>query len=635
MCGIAGILNRDGQPVPVSVLRDMTRSLAHRGPDGEGIWCNGPVGFGHRRLAILDVSDLGHQPLSDGSGRITITYNGEIYNYRALRDELERDYGFHFRSHCDSEVIPYCYLAWGERMFSRLEGMYAMALWDRVESKLLLARDPVGIKPLYYSLDESGLRFASELKGLLADPAFKVGLDTESIHRYLAQGYAGPNRSLLSGVKQVDPGTVLSIGLRDVTEHRFWRPSRVADIRDPREAEEAFMSVWPEVVGDMTQSDVPVAVLQSAGVDSSLVSLALRQYDPAPSYPLFTGSFSEQDYDEADGARQIADVTGMPLKAVSIDTEQDVESVFIDVVHHFDGQLADSSAFAVYHLCRAVRQSATVALSGDGADEFFGGYPTYRASRIASVLRKVVPPPWLRGLASGFWQLGAKGENRIPTSEKMARFLEGSGAANGIPHAHWRRYLGEKQRRSLYGPHMRPMLEQDPFAGFAEVYNGVEGSLLDRCMIADQAYYLPADMLMKVDAMSMAHSLEVRVPFLDKRVMDLAARIHPELLTPMQGPDKKLLRSVFQSYGGPALLVKGTKTGFNVPLAQMLRGSLCPLGQRLLVDEADRMEGLFSPSALRLIWDQHQSQRHNHAYVLWTLLSFAVWLKSVESKLVR
>ena len=630
MCGIAGLFEISGRPVDTALLWRMTRTLAHRGPDDEAVWNEGHVGFGHCRLAIRDPSPAGRQPMSDPSGRVTVSYNGEIYNEAALRRELERDYGFLFRSRCDTEVIPAGYLAWGEEVFDRLEGMFAIALWDDQTERLFLARDGVGIKPLFVARYRArhGERwgFGSELKALLADPELPRRIDAEALHVYLAQGYVAPHRTLLEGVGQLPPGTVRRIDRDAASDRRFWKPQRTGEIKQLSEAVEIFLITWDEVLESITVSDVPIGILQSGGIDSSLVTLGLAGRIEAPA---FIATFEERSHDEASLAVDVARAASCPHHLVPVEVD-DVPGVFRRVVEHFDGQLADSSGFATYTLCAAARRRAPVVISGDGADELFGGYPTYRATRIAAALQGV-PRSWLRGLGRRAWRRASGRYERLPKAEVVARFFDGATAPDLGYHAHWRRLLPEHLMDRVYGSRLQPLAKSvDPLHAYVEAIRQSEGDLVSRCLLADQCHYLPADMLMKVDAMSMAHGLEVRVPFLDRRIAELAGRLDTRLLTPIQGPDKRLLRHALQRLGGPPRVVSGRKKGFNVPVARLLQGPLAPLADRLLGTEADRLSPYLDPPGIRRMWIEQREGRGHQGYALWAILSLATWIELAE-----
>lgn len=626
MCGIAGLLHRDGRPVDRAVLAAMTAALAHRGPDGDGLWLDGPVGFGHRRLAIRDLSETGRQPISDAGGRVVVVYNGELYNEDELRAGLARDFGAAFRSTCDAEVLPYGWLAWGERLVERLEGMFAFALWDRERRVLVLARDHVGIKPLYLAEDDGGLRFASEIKGLLADPRQQRRIDAAGLPAFLAQGYVGPERTLLAGVRQVAPGGIECHGAATRSARRYYEIRRRPEIRDPAAALEGFLELWPGVVRRHLVSDVPVGVLQSGGIDSTLVSLALPR-DAAVN--LYTAAFSDPSHDETAVASAVADIAGRAHRIVAADRAVDAEGVFRAVVRQFDGQLADSSAFAAYVLSAAVRREVPVVLGGDGGDELFGGYPTYRASRLAACPSRLVPRALADLGARALRRLGGEAEARLPWTEVLGRFIAGLGAPAGTQHAEWRRLLPADMVDALYGPALDDFKATDGLAGYRAALAG-GGALVDRCLAADQAHYLPSDLLLKVDGASMAHGLEVRVPLLDRQVIDFAGRLHADLLTPLLGPDKRILRQAARRFGAPEAAWRGRKRGFNLPVARLLRRDLAALGRRLLELEPDTLAPYLAPDAVRGLWRQHAAGEANHGYLLWLLLTFAVWRRELS-----
>lgn len=603
----------------------MTRILAHRGPDGEGVWLDGAIGLGNRRLAIRDPGEAGRQPMRDDDGRATVVFNGEIYNVEALMGDIVRETGWVFRSRCDTEVVLAGWLAWEDALFTRLDGMFALAVWDARAGRLVLARDGAGIKPLYLHRSPAALMFASEIKSFAAAGADDPVVEPAALHAFLAQGHVAPDRTLFAHIRPLAPGGVLSVDAGGMRESRFWKPSRSGEIRRLGEAVEAFQAVWSRVVPDHLASDVPVGVLQSGGIDSSLISTGLGD---APDIPLFTAGFSEASHDETANARAVAKAAGRELQRVPVDETEGAETTFLATVRHFDGQLADASAFAVWRLCAAVARRVKVVLAGDGADEFFGGYPTYRASRLAERLRPFLPRILAGGLGRAF-SAGGGGEGRLSRRQVAGRFLSGLAQA-GPAHVQWRRLVPRHLLGRLYGHEMAPFLDQDPLAAYGRAIADGDGALVDRCLLADQRHYLPADMLLKVDAMSMAHGLEVRVPFLDRRVMDLAGRIHADLLCPLGGPDKKVLRQALRQAGGPADVARAPKRGFNLPVAAMLRGALRPLGERFLVREADRLAGFLRPEGVGELWAAHDAGQADHGYALWPILGFAAWLALSE-----
>ncbi|CUW38079.1 putative Asparagine synthetase [Magnetospirillum sp. XM-1] len=624
MCGIVGVYHFEGRPVEGSRVAAMIRAVAHRGPDGDGIWTEGSMALGHCRLAIRGLGTDGAQPMADPAGRAVISYNGEIYNDAPLRQAIRRETGYEFRTACDTETLLAGWLAWGEELFGRLDGMFAVAIWDRRRNTLALARDGAGIKPLYRQCHAGGFAFASEIKGLLpaldAVPAFSPA----ALNRFFAHGYAGPETSLLEGVEQIAPGTVEVWDGRDWVARRFWQPTRHSQIHRLDEAVAAFTDLWPSTVSGMLVSEVPVGVLQSGGIDSSLITAVTGH---SADVPAFVASFTEGSHDETPMASLVARQVGAGLTPVPVDVDEGAEATFRAMVHHLDGQLSDSSAFALYRLCAEIRRHVTVALSGDGADEFFAGYPTYGASRLARWLRPAVPRGLAARLGASLAHLGGADERRLPPVAVLSRFLLGLAAPE--PHCEWRRLIPDVQLDEIRGPALAGEAAADPSAGYAAAM-GEDGPIMDRCLLADQRYYLPADMLVKVDRMSMAHGLEIRVPFLSTAIMDLAGRMDAGILYSGLGQGKRPLRRALAGMGLPPEVTEGRKKGFNLPIDRMLRQSLAPLCRTLLDERAENLAPWLRPDSVRRLWRQHRDRERSLGYGLWPILTFAAWKETLS-----
>ena len=629
MCGVVGIYNLDRAPVDRTDLQKMADAVSHRGPDGEGFWLKGHIGLGHRRLAIRDLTDAGRQPMVEESGRAVASYNGEIYNDAALRRTLQQHRGYAFRGHCDAEVICPSWLEFGAECLRMFEGMFAFALYEPERDRLVLARDRVGIKPLYYSLNDRTLRFASEIKSLLVFEGGPPAVDSRALHEFLALGYTAPSRSLVEGVKPLPPGSLLIVEDGHVRVEEWWRPGRATRDLSLHDALEAFQSLWKETVQSTLISDVPVGLLLSGGIDSSLIAAGLPEgaIDAA-----VTVGFGEKSYDETALASATAERYGLPHCTVSVsDGAEELDLLFRRVVRAFDGQLADSSALAFYQACRRGREFAPVMLTGDGADEFFAGYETYHASRLAARYGPFVPSSLSRGLSRACSWISRSSEARLTTWEKLGRLFEGlATGSSDLVHAQWRRYLYAQWIDRLYAGELRDVAAENPLINYESALRSAQGSTFDRALVADQAFYLPSDMLQKSDMMSMAHGLEVRVPFLQPAVIDFACSLSDSLLYPRSGPPKRLLREALRRFGGVPEVVSGAKKGFNVPVASFLRGDLRALGDRLLLREADRLRQWFDPLALKALWDAHQAREANHGFALWAILTFAVWREEVE-----
>ena len=604
----------------------MVDAIRHRGPDGTGHFVSDErspdmsVGLGHCRLAIRDLSDAGAQPMSSPTGTTTMVYNGEIYNDDAIEAELHKATGFRRKGHCDAEIVPEGFAVWGLDLFERLNGMFAIAVWDATHQRLILARDHVGIKPLFYSDDGVTVRFASEVKGLLADPGQSRAVDGAQLHSYLAQGYPDPNASLLSGVRQVPPGTAVVFDRDGSSTHRWWAPSRGGRIRDMREALDRFADLWPRVLSEHLVSDVPITVLQSGGIDSSLISAGLaRSARPT----MITARFASKDHDESGMAEAVAASLGSAHHIVDADAQAGADDIFRNIAWQVDGQLADSSAYAFLQVARAARSRSTVALTGDGADEFFGGYPTLTATRVADRLKPLAPKSLAQSFGRFCLSRAARHTGRRAVLEDVGRFAMGLPAA--CPHAQWRRLLMERDSATLYGPSLRDHMDTDPLSGYAAAYSGAKGSSADKALLADQTHYLPGDLLAKSDLMSMAQGLEIRVPFLDRRMLALAGELDVALLQRLGQPGKRVLRCAGETLGLPRQILAGRKRGFNVPAAQLLRTALRPLAERYLVAQGEALSDHFDAGGVRVFWQDHLAGRRNNAYALWALLVFAVW----------
>lgn len=627
MCGIAGLYYADQRPIAQSVLDRMTDSLAHRGPDGRGTWQAAGVGLGHRRLAIRDLTQDGAQPMLSADGQVVVVFNGEIYNDQLLRGELAAHYGARFTSTADTAIIAPGWQAWGEQLFARLEGMFAIALWDVRQQQLILARDAVGIKPLYYSYDHAHgiLRFGSELKALLADETQSRSLSAPDLATFMATGAPAPTRTLLQNVQQLAPGQMLVADRSGVRIKSYKAaPQAAHTISTMDDAVDRFVPLLREVVQSQLVSDVPVGVLQSGGVDSSLITLSLPQQ---AAVPLFTYCFSESSHDESHEAALVAKLAGRQLVRVEQAAHmQDAASIFDKMVWHSDGQLADSSAFPTYGLCQAVSAHTKVALCGDGGDEFFAGYPTYHATRLAHYLKPLLPASLWAQLGYLLRQQAGVSQKRVPMAEKLMRLL--LGLAQSVPHVEWRRYLMPREAQTLWAD--AGLAQHDPLAEYAHEFTAVAGQSKahwQQGLLADQRYYLPADMLVKSDRMSMAHGLELRVPLLDGRVRDFAASLSPQLLLSAKGQGKQVLRTALAQLGAGQMLSARRKTGFNVPLVSLLQGPLKKQAMHILLDETDIFEPWMKADAVRHLWHEHETGLVNHSYVIWSLMVFASWRK--------
>jgi asparagine synthase (glutamine-hydrolysing) len=452
--------------------------------------------------------------------------------------------------------------------------------------------------------------------------------DADGLHRFLAMGYVGPTATTMRHIRQVEPGSLTIYENGAETSRRFWRPRRSYGFRRLDEAVEAFLPLFERVVSDQLISDVPVGILQSGGIDSSLIAWSVAKRGK---FPLLTASFAEQSHDESKAAALVAQQTGLLHRIVSVHEDSDPAATLKRVVHHFDGQVADESAGPLLLLTAELRRNATVALSGDGADEFFGGYPTYKATRVAQRFGGAIPAGVARSLGRTMYAASGTNETRLPATALLSRFLLGLAAGGSLAHAEWRRYVPEFLLPQLYGGALRDLAGVSPMSGYRAAIEQADGpALLDRCLIADQTWHLPAGLLMKTDAMSMANSVEIRVPFLDRRIMELSGACSLDLIVQPGGPTKPLLRKALRDKGAAETIWSAPKRGFNNPLSRLLRGALQPLSETIFENSPDLFAPWLQPDAVRALWREHANLKRNHAYALWPLLTFALWRSELE-----
>ena len=622
MCGVAGIFHRNDQIVDKRQIKSMIHELDHRGPDGYGIYHSDNIGIGHTRLAIRDLSSLGKQPVFSQDKQVVTAFNGEIYNYTELRKILEEKHGFTFFSKCDAELLPSAYQVWGLSMFEKLEGMFALCVWDRLNKKLVLARDPVGIKPLFYT-DNKTVYFGSEIKAIRKVRNEIDKLCPTAIHQFMMDGHCGPNVSLFKEILQVSPGCFVEFSASKTEVTQFHKLSRDPQIMKNCDATAEFNSLWPTVIADVCQSDVPLGVFQSAGIDSCLITQELNKNHRDKIDQLYCATFSEAKYDEIKEFISEIYYDSSILNVVKIETEHQCEKTFREIVWANDGQIADSSSFAMHQLARHASKTNKVVLSGDGADEFFGGYSTYFASEVAQLINRFFPPGLARNLSSCLGaHIGAQRDVRS-WAEIAIRFLDGISEHRDFYHGEWRKYTTDQDRQKLYGPNLKELNFVGSHSYFSESFSKFSGSLIDKCLLVDQSYYLPGMLLPKVDYTSMSNGLEVRVPFLDRRIIDLASKIHSKALMPLLSKNKAPLRSALASYQMSPRVTSKKKTGFNVPMAKILRGGLRRLGDDHLCNNVDQLSAYFNPDEVIKIWKQHQNNEKDNSYKIWALLTLS------------
>ncbi len=612
MCGIVGVAaTKAWEPrPPLPAMRD---ALRHRGPDDAGEWwsADGRVGFGHRRLAILDLSAAGHQPMLSADGALALTFNGEIYNFAELRAELT-ERGVRFRGHSDTEVVLAAYQAWGLDCLDRLRGMFAFALYDLAERRLVLARDRAGEKPLFYRLAGGRLHFASELKALFADPALPRVLDPGALDAYLAFGYVPGSACLVDGMAKLAPGSVLTFDLESgrSSVNRYWAlPAPPTAAASPDDLAAELEGLLATAVSEQLVADVPVGVLLSGGIDSSLVVALAARASRRP-VRTFTISFPGHGaFDEAPYARLVADHFGTEHH------ELVAESASLDLlpalVHQYDEPIADSSMLPTFLVSRLIRPHCTVALGGDGGDELFGGYHLYQVGLAQDRVRRWLPSPvrHLIGRSAAQLPVGFRGRTYLQTVgldplEAVAR--------SGL-------YLDAATRRRL-SPLLAAARPDAPGERYRARAAAAVGGTLQRLTRADFASYLPDDILVKVDRASMLASLEVRAPFLDRRIVEFAfGRVPDRYRASVR--HRKILPRLLAERVLPPTLDLSRKRGFSIPLAAWLRGEW---GARITDALRAAPSALFAPAGVERLLEGQRRGLHN-GQRLFALAFLALW----------
>jgi len=624
MCGICGIVNGEGtkQPVDKALVSQMCAVLRHRGPDDEGVWTDSIAGLGQRRLSIIDLSSAGHQPMPNETGTAWITFNGEIYNFLELRAELEKKRHC-FRSRADTETIIHLYEDEGINALSRLRGMFAFALWDAGKKRLLLARDRLGEKPLYYGIFNQRLYFASEIKAIVALPDIPRRVNWKAIDQYLTYGYVPGNLTAFEGIYKLLPAHYLLWGNGNLTIEQYWKPSFTPKLSlKEKEAEEQLLFLLKEAVQLRLISDVPLGAFLSGGVDSSTVVALMSQV--SSHVRTFSIGFQEMGMSELPYARQIAERFGTEHQEFIVEAK--AIEILPRLIWHYDEPFADPSAIPTYYVSQMTRQAVTVALSGDGGDESFGGYQRYHPRYHRSPfdwLPLAIRQPLLTGISHLF-------PNRINKFWRLRHHLQAAATSPFGWYMRSVRLFSSDQKSLCYNEAMKEHTkEMDAESWYRKIY-GETDSLpsIERAMRADLFTYLPDAMLVKVDVASMAHSLEVRSPFLDHKVVEFAASL--PLVYKRQGNNGKyLLKKAMESYL-PSEILYRHKRGFGIPLSRWLREDMRSFAEEALFSGEELP--YFKPESIRAMFSAHIEGRENYAPHLWAIINLYLWHRMFISK---
>ena len=619
MCGIAGIAAFNGGTPTIEQITRMCDAIAHRGPDGKGYDITDSVALGMRRLSIIDVAG-GQQPIFNEDGTILTVFNGEIYNFRQLRRSLESQ-GHTFSTQTDTEVIVHAYEQYGSDFPNYLEGMFAIALHDTVRKKLILVRDPIGIKPLYYAYSDRYLVWGSEIKTILASNVVERSLDINALGQFLAWEYVPGEATLFQQIRKLKPGSRWEIDLKQPS----CQPEIYWDI--PTTAEDLTLSAtdWQDLVAEKLErsvkqqlvSDVPLGAFLSGGVDSSLIVAAMGEAKT------FSIGFDDPSYNELGWAQMVADCLGVDHTSKVIKPE--VAELFEDLMYFMDDPIADFSIFPTYMVSQLGRSQVKVVLSGDGGDELFGGYETYLADEKARLYGRIPKIVRSQGIERLVGSLKPQAQKK-GLINKARRFIEGLEYPQALSHTRWRLFTGEPIQQTLLTPDAHSAITQPIEAHILQLFQQAgEREPLNRSLYVDVKSYLCDNILTKVDRMSMAVSLEARVPFLNRELVELAFRI-PSQYKIERGKTKVLLKTI-AAQRVPSNCIYRPKEGFSIPIKQWLKTQFRPILEDYLQPDILKEQGLFEPKTIECLKQEHLNNKANHSHLLWSLIVFQAWYR--------
>jgi asparagine synthase (glutamine-hydrolysing) len=623
MCGIAGMLLFDGSTPDAGLVNLMVTSLVHRGPDDQDAYIAGPVALGHSRLSIIDPSASGNQPISNEDKTLWVSYNGEIYNFLDIRNEL-LSRGHAFKSATDTEVVVHAYEEWGVECIKYFNGMFSFALWDFNNKSLWLVRDRLGIKPLFYCYTPDFFLFGSEIKAILSTELVDRSIDFEALAYFLALNYMPAPFTLFSSVRQVLPGHYLLVDLSGQKQDvEYWDlVYQESNYRKEKEYVEEFSDLLEDSVRLRLISDVPLGVFLSGGTDSSSVAYWMAQNTDEP-VKTFTVGFGESSFDELEYARRIAKTIGSDHHERIV--KANAALLLPKIVWHSEEPTADSSMIAVYHLAELTREYVKVALAGDGADELLAGYETYQAYYLHRLYRFF--PTWfrqeiIRPLIDRF----PVSDSKLALSQKLRRFAHGGDLSSEDAHAVWRIIFTKRARSELLKPiignHKVNADVIDLYRRAFAMTNAVHP--VNRMLYVDTRLYLPNDMLVKVDRMTMAHGLEAREPFLDHRLVEFLASVPPNLKLHDFFYKKYLLKSSMKDKL-PATVLYRKKQGFSVPNSRWIKQSLKSFVMDILSTGHIREMGILNTSEVELLLKNHFAERADNSHQIWCLLTLVIW----------
>ncbi len=612
MCGICGIIDFSIQP-STETVEVMNAALRHRGPDTGDVRAFDSCVLGHRRLSILDLSDSAKQPMLSRDGMTALVFNGEIYNFQEIRSRLEGA-GHRFRTRSDTEVILELYIEKQEALVEDLNGMFSFAIWDERKQSLFLARDRLGKKPLYYHQRGGRLSFSSELSSLIEDMAVPREISEQAIFEYLLYDFIPGPHSIFREIHKLPPGHIATFDAHGLHIRQYWGPPEPENLDDYRTQSALLEELIADAVGMRLVSDVPLGSFLSGGIDSTLVTALMRK-NSSEKVKTFSISFPGTSHDESAWSQLAAESLGTDHRQYPV--EYDIEKVFSQMIRHFGEPFGDSSAIPTWHLCLHTRQHVTVALSGDGGDELFGGYERYLARRfqvvydmLPAILRERLLEPLIGRLPASTDYYG------VSFTKKLKLFVQASRRMREDPLAVVPRTFSRDEVIQLTGTDYK--VDADPILSAARQWMGLDP--VSRMLFTDIQTYLAEDILTKVDRMSMAHALEVRAPLLDYRVVEFACRL--PLVFKIRGrTTKRILRDAARGHVPQAILNR-SKYGFQIPLGSWFKGDLRAWAQQRLFDYS---HGFFQKRTVEKVWEEHQKGRADNAHKIWLLIFFNEW----------
>ena len=616
MCGIAGFTTKNWS-APPERIRQATSTLIHRGPDQQGVFQSNLFSFGGARLKIIDLEG-GNQPILTEDGDGGIVFNGEIYNHLELRAELQ-NLGHRFESHSDTETVLRAFLQWDKACFAKLRGMFAIALWSKSGKRIVLARDRMGIKPLYIARQEEELFFASELKALLVHPEIDRRLSLEGLDCYLALNYIPAPWTLVDGIEKLAPGGWLEWQDGEISTGSYWRlPFGVSNAYTLESAKEELDALMQDAVREHLLSDVSLGVWLSGGVDSTTILHYAAKASPAQ-LKTFSISFRGRSFDETEYVHRAVKQYETDHTELDLTPAEDLRGAIEEFAYYSDEPSADAGALPVWFLSKLCKTKTTVALSGEGADELFGGYLTYRANHLAGKTR-MLPRSFLRAALAAVhvWPVS---DDKISLEYKVKRFLEGALMSPGRAHFYWNGTFSDEEKRALVTPPLPATLKRvlTELEGLPAVSDDLAPYLW-----LDQKYYLADDILTKSDRMSMAHSVEVRPPFLDHRIVEFAAKLPASLK--IRGNQQKVILKELMKDKLPRAILERPKTGFDIPAHEWLRGPLLSLLTDALHYGASEYGDVFRADVIDRFLRLHLERKANVGYQLWGLLILFLWM---------